>query len=283
MRSCSRCFGESRRSTGSTLTGVSPTGLPAKRRSARCSRSSTRSASWTTEAILIDDARLFLALPPEPHDVPDWPRFREILERLFSLGASHELTVVADVIAFYPKRAHRAVSAYAQARDMQLLVQTDRLAGLEREYATHASAATDRLRTIEQLTSELELQAEAADERLAEIERLRQELDVQTAAAEERLAVIEELTRERDLQARAAEERLARLEELNSTLDTTVAELTEERDVQTRAAEERLAAIDELRRDRDLHAKVAEERLERIEQLTADQLMHSRPSTPGWR
>jgi len=71
--------------------------------------------------ILIDDARLFLAPPPKPHEVTQWPEFDEIVRMLFKLSSKHELMVVNDVIAFYPKSAAEAVTQYARENGVDWL------------------------------------------------------------------------------------------------------------------------------------------------------------------
>ena len=53
--------------------------------------------------VLIDDARLFLATPPVPHDITNWPRFGEVLEQVLRIAPAHELTVV--------ERRDRCISA----------------------------------------------------------------------------------------------------------------------------------------------------------------------------
>lgn len=65
--------------------------------------------------VLIDDARLFLAPPLAPHNISDWPTFDEIVHALYKLSSAHELMVINDVIAFYPKFAVAAMSTYAQS------------------------------------------------------------------------------------------------------------------------------------------------------------------------
>jgi hypothetical protein len=71
--------------------------------------------------VLIDDARLFLAPPPEPHDVAQWPLFADVVNRLRALSAAHELMVVNDVIAFYPKAARTALVGYARMHGVDWL------------------------------------------------------------------------------------------------------------------------------------------------------------------
>lgn len=67
-----------------------------------------------TSVVLIDDARLFLAPPPEPHDVAQWPSFDQIVTALRRLSDQHELMVVNDVIAFYPRIVNGSMNAFAR-------------------------------------------------------------------------------------------------------------------------------------------------------------------------
>ena len=66
-----------------------------------------------SSAIVIDDARLFLAPPPEPHEISDWPLFEEVNNALRMLSAEHEITIVNDTIAFYPKQCRPSIIKYA--------------------------------------------------------------------------------------------------------------------------------------------------------------------------
>lgn len=216
----------------------------------------------TESVVLIDDARLFLATPPYPHEASNWPRLQEVVERLLLLSSDHELMVVNDVIVFFPGAALTAVSDHARSYGIDWLAQLHRLAELEHERDQLAGIAIERLEAIESLTR-------AAEDRATLIEQLK--------AA---LATIDELTRERDLQATTAAERLAAIEELMDERDrlvaealehaALVAELERERDLQARTADERLASIEELTRERDALAAAAAERLDALEQLASE-------------
>lgn len=83
--------------------------------------------------VLIDDARLFLAAPLSPHEISHWPNFHQIVEQLMLIGTSHELMVVNDVIAFFPKPARKAIEIYAQSFGMDWLVAANCL----REHSSH--------------------------------------------------------------------------------------------------------------------------------------------------
>jgi hypothetical protein len=77
-------------------------------------------------AILIDDARLFLAAPPAPHDPRQWPLLTDVVERLRTLNREHGLWIVNDVIVFAPNAARQAMTEYARdcGIDLQRLYQT---------------------------------------------------------------------------------------------------------------------------------------------------------------
>ena len=63
--------------------------------------------------VLIDDARLFLSPPLAPHEISQWPNFHTIVSSLLSMSTEHELMVVNDVIAFFPKHANAVMKSYA--------------------------------------------------------------------------------------------------------------------------------------------------------------------------
>lgn len=64
-------------------------------------------------AVIIDDARLYLAPPPAPHRVGDWPDVHDVLLRLQRLGAGHRLMVLNDVILCYPEAMRDALYGFA--------------------------------------------------------------------------------------------------------------------------------------------------------------------------
>lgn len=71
--------------------------------------------------ILIDDARLFLAAPPAPHEISQWPSIDSIITALKQTSSQHELSVVNDVIIFYPKLARDSVISYAKKQGVDWL------------------------------------------------------------------------------------------------------------------------------------------------------------------
>jgi len=53
--------------------------------------------------IIIDDARLFCAPPPAPHEISTWPSLSEVLSELSRISSSHELMILNDTFVYYPR------------------------------------------------------------------------------------------------------------------------------------------------------------------------------------
>lgn len=70
------------------------------------------------DIILIDDARLFLAAPPLPHDFSQWPTITDIVNALPERGERQYIQVVDDVIFIIPKEGNlqKHLISYAQNR-----------------------------------------------------------------------------------------------------------------------------------------------------------------------
>jgi len=119
-----------------------------------------------SSAILIDDARLFLAAPPAPHEIGQWPRFQEVIDALLGLSRNHEVSVINDVIAFTPKRIGEVMRGYAQENGIDLL----RVVSAAKSKSELERAHTEASAYAEQLAAEVETQRRAAEERLRVIE-----------------------------------------------------------------------------------------------------------------
>jgi hypothetical protein len=73
-------------------------------------------------AILIDDARLFLKPPPEPHKIEQWPTLREVLEQL---PTNHQIFIHNDVIFSVPMSISRNFTEFL--RESGEVTQTNRI------------------------------------------------------------------------------------------------------------------------------------------------------------
>ena len=71
--------------------------------------------------VIIDDARLFLATPPAPHETKHWPDFDAILGKLRALSSVHRVSVLNDTILFTPPAAADVLHEYARHHSYDLL------------------------------------------------------------------------------------------------------------------------------------------------------------------
>ena len=58
----------------------------------------------TDDIVLIDDARLFLCVPPEPHRPSDWPTIGEIVEVILGWKSRSYIQIIDDVIFVVPNK-----------------------------------------------------------------------------------------------------------------------------------------------------------------------------------
>jgi hypothetical protein len=66
------------------------------------------------DAILVDDARLFTASPPPPHDPAEWPTIVEVFDTLRAARPGHHVTVLRDLIVAVPVRARDLVDRFGR-------------------------------------------------------------------------------------------------------------------------------------------------------------------------
>lgn len=128
--------------------------------------------------IMIDDARLFMAAPPRPHEVSDWPTFGQVLERLTKLSAKHVPMILNDVIIFYPPALDEPLRAYAHENSINWLHIIDQSRGYDGLYEAllEKDAA---LRKAHDASEEFRLALIAKDEALQEITKLAVHLNEQ--------------------------------------------------------------------------------------------------------
>lgn len=66
------------------------------------------------DCILIDDARLFAASPPPPHDPAAWPTLFELFDALRQARPGHHVTVLRDLVIAVPAEARDLVDRFGR-------------------------------------------------------------------------------------------------------------------------------------------------------------------------
>jgi hypothetical protein len=72
-------------------------------------------AGTERDCVLIDDARLFVASPPPPHDPSQWPTLLDVFDALRAIRPTAHVTVVEDAIIAVPVEGKPVVDRYARA------------------------------------------------------------------------------------------------------------------------------------------------------------------------
>jgi hypothetical protein len=83
-----------------------------------------------TDCVLIDDARLFAAPPPPPHDAEQWPTLVDVFDAIRSAHPGHHVTVLSDLVIAVPASAKPIVDRFGQALDAPSPAPSGRFAGL---------------------------------------------------------------------------------------------------------------------------------------------------------
>jgi hypothetical protein len=67
------------------------------------------------DCLVIDDARLFTAPPPPPHDPSHWPTLTDVLDAVRASWPQHHVTLLAGQVIAVPTTAKPLVDRYGQA------------------------------------------------------------------------------------------------------------------------------------------------------------------------
>jgi glycosyltransferase involved in cell wall biosynthesis len=96
--------------------------------------------------VIIDDARLFIAPPPYPHEITQWPDYNSIMEQFGKLSDSHETIILNDTIIYYPHAIRYTIKEYAYENSINWLTVLDK----SRDYDTLLKQQKDMLRQMEE-------------------------------------------------------------------------------------------------------------------------------------
>ena len=98
--------------------------------------------------VLIDDARLYLCPPPEPHRFADWPDFHDLVILLQSIGHHHRLMVLNDVIVFYPESIQADMALFARQLGVDWLILANNSRQLELQQLSDQAATQQKHKSL---------------------------------------------------------------------------------------------------------------------------------------
>ena len=71
-------------------------------------------AGHEKDCIAIDDARLFAAPPPPPHDPDQWPTLLALIDAIRAVRPGHHITMLSDLVIAVPMEAKPVVDRFGQ-------------------------------------------------------------------------------------------------------------------------------------------------------------------------
>ena len=103
-------------------------------------------AGHPDDCLVIDDARLFAAAPPPPHDAAHWPTLIELFDAVRAQRPTHHVTVLADQVLAVPRRAKPVLDRFGQREATLAAGELGAAArGLARSLRSRLAPARERL------------------------------------------------------------------------------------------------------------------------------------------
>ncbi|MCS7009448.1 MAG: hypothetical protein NZL93_05885, partial [Chthoniobacterales bacterium] len=115
------------------------------------------------EVVLVDDARLFLAPPPPPHEISQWPDFDQILKVLLPAFGSHFLLVLNDVLIIAPRKVQKDFKPFAAKLQCDILQifhearERNHWKKIHQEATTYAAKLKENYSSMEKIFERLEM------------------------------------------------------------------------------------------------------------------------------
>ena len=75
----------------------------------------------TSSVILIDDAHLYLSVPPKPNAFGRWPDFHDVTLALLKMSSQHRIAIYNDTIVYYPHQLRAAYSQFSYEHSIDIL------------------------------------------------------------------------------------------------------------------------------------------------------------------
>jgi hypothetical protein len=89
-------------------------------------------SSERSHFIFIDDSRLFLSPPPEPHKMEQWPTITQVIQTLISGRNEYYIVIIEDVIVAVPEEARLIVANYCREANTRAWKERSRAENLSR-------------------------------------------------------------------------------------------------------------------------------------------------------
>jgi myosin heavy subunit len=201
--------------------------------------------------ILIDDARLFLAPPPKPHEASQWPSLDNIINKLHKLSNQHEIMVINDVIVFYPTNVREPITEYAREVGVDWLRANQSLTenGSLREAIEEKEAEMqEKHEALMRLTKSFEEKEAEMQEKQEALMRLTKSFEEKEAEIKEKHEALMRLTKSFEEKEAEIKEKHEALMRLTKSFEEKEAEIKEKHEALmrlTKSFEEKEAEIKE--------------------------------------